>query len=134
MRVERREQRDEYREAQRRRQQIVTHGGDIDDVGPEDQARAGLNEAISVADVPASVTGTGSLFRIHMKAEAPTDYRSAFPTPEESRRLTRFVDALYDNGIMMVHTAMGALSTAMGNDEIDQLADAVLTGLRRAKA
>lgn len=95
-----------------------------------DQARARIEEAILVADVPASVTGTGSLFRIHMKAEAPHDYRSAWPTQDEADDLARFVGALYDDGIMMVHTAMGVLSTAMGNAEIDRLAEAVLAGLR----
>lgn len=98
-----------------------------------DQARRKIEEAIAVAGVPASVTGTGSLFRIHMKAEAPQDYRSAFPTVEEAECLTRFVDALYDNGIMMVHTAMGVLSTVMGDAEIDRLAEAVLSSLRQIK-
>jgi glutamate-1-semialdehyde 2,1-aminomutase len=68
-----------------------------------------------------------------MKAEAPQDYRSAFPTVEEAECLTRFVDALYDNGIMMVHTAMGVLSTVMGDAEIDRLAEAVLSSLRQIK-
>lgn len=98
-----------------------------------DQTRTMIEEAIAVAGVPASVTGTGSLFRIHMKAEAPKDYRSAWPTPEEAQTLARFIDALYDDGIMMVHTAMGVLSTAMGEAEIDRLAEAVLAGLRRVK-
>lgn len=98
-----------------------------------DQARAMIEEAIAVAGVQASVTGTGSLFRIHMKAEAPRDYRSAWPTPEESQTLALFIDALYDDGIMMVHTAMGVLSTAMGEAEIARLAEAVLAGLRRVK-
>jgi len=96
-----------------------------------DIARKTINEAIKTADVAASVTGTGNMFRLHLKADAPTDYRSAFPTAEESKKLNQFIGHMYDNGIMMVHTAMGILSTPMGQAEIDQLGEAVLSGLRK---
>ena len=94
-------------------------------------ARSRIAEAISVAGVPASVTGAGSLFRIHLSAEAPTDYRSTFMDKAGKERLARFVDALYDAGILAIYSGMGALSTAMGEAEIDQLAEAVVTALRR---
>lgn len=45
--------------------------------------------------------------------------------------LARFVDGLYDAGIVPIHTGTVALSTAMGEAEIDRLAQAVLDGLRR---
>ncbi len=94
-------------------------------------ARSRIREAITVADFPATVTGTGSMFRIHMKAEAPADYRSSFPTPEEKQTLTQFISGLYDAGIVAIHTGAGALSTPMGEAEIDQLAEAVLSSLRK---
>jgi len=93
-------------------------------------ARKRIEEAISAAGAAASVTGAGSLFRIHMRAEAPKDYRSSFPTAEESATLKKFVDGLYDAGIVMIHTGTGTLSTPMGESEIDQLAAAVLASLR----
>ena len=96
-------------------------------------ARGRIREAIAVAGVAASVTGTGSMFRVHMKPEPPTDYRSWFPTAEESRALKRFVDGLYDAGIVAIHTGTGALSTPMGEAEIDRLAEAVLSSLRRVE-
>ena len=34
-----------------------------------------------------TVTGAGSVYRIHMKAAAPTDYRSAFLSPVEQKTL-----------------------------------------------
>jgi len=94
-------------------------------------ARSRIAEAIRIARAAASVTGAGSLFRIHMKPEPPTDYRAAFPTPVEKAALGRFVDGLLDAGVLIIGTAMGVLSTPMGEAEIDRLAEAVLASLRR---
>jgi len=97
-------------------------------------ARKRIGEAIKIAGVPASVTGAGSTFRIHMKAEAPSDYRSAFATAAEKRAEKMFIDGLYDAGILIVSTGTGFLSTPMHEAEIDRLAEAVLTSLRKAWA
>ena len=97
-------------------------------------ARSRIEEAIGVADAPASVTGAGSLFRIHMRSEAPTDYRSSFPTPREKQALKLFVNSLYEEGIVAISTGTGALSTPMTDAEIDRLAEAVLVSLRMVKA
>jgi len=99
-----------------------------------DLARERISEAIGIAGVPASVTGTGSAFRIHMKTEPPTDYRSSFPTPEEKRAEKMFISGLYDAGILIVGTGTGFLSTPMQEAEIDRLSEAVLTSLRRTWA
>ncbi len=98
-----------------------------------DLARREIGAAISAAGVPASVTGTGSMFRIHLRATPPRDYRSLFLAPEEGETLRLFVDGLYEAGIMMIHTGTGALSTPMGEAEIDRLAEAVLASLRKVK-
>jgi glutamate-1-semialdehyde 2,1-aminomutase len=97
------------------------------------RARAGLEEAISTAGVSACVTGTGSLFRIHLRANPPRDYRSLFLTPEAATTLRLFIDGLYDSGIVMIHTGTGALSTPMEQADIDRLAEATLASLRRIK-
>ncbi len=94
-------------------------------------ARSRIREAIAIAGAPASVTGTGSMFRLHMKPEPPADYRSSFPTPAETKALKQFIDGLYDAGIVAIHTGAGALSTPMGEAEIDRLAEAVLSSLRK---
>ena len=96
-----------------------------------DLARSRIREAIEVAGAAACVTGAGSLFRVHMRSEPPRDYRSGFPTADEKTRLSRFIDGMYDEGIVLIHTGTGALSTAMTEAEIDRLAEAVLTSLRR---
>ena len=98
-----------------------------------DYARTGLADAIKLADVPACVTGTGSLLRIHLKPDAPRDYRQAYPLPGEQKVLNALVEALYDQGIMMIHTGSAALSTPMDNAEIDVLCEAVHQCLRALK-
>ncbi|MDX2480430.1 MAG: aspartate aminotransferase family protein [Desulfuromusa sp.] len=98
-----------------------------------DQAREKIAEAIQIADVPACVTGGGSIFRIHMKAQAPNNYREAFMDGNENRLLKVMLDHLFDNGLMMINTCSGVLSTAMGEKEIDILAEAMLGGFRKIK-
>lgn len=93
-------------------------------------ARDQLCQAIEAADYPASVTGAGSTFRIHLKPEAPTDYRSTFSSKAEQRALDRFVDSMYAHGVMLAQTGAGFLSTPMEQAEVDRLSEAVLKSLR----
>jgi glutamate-1-semialdehyde 2,1-aminomutase len=97
------------------------------------KARDGIAEAIRIADVPACVTGRGSMFRIHLKEKAPSNYREAFVGPVEQKRLSALLDHLFGNGLLMVETGAGLLSTPMGQTEIDHLCDTVLGGLRKIK-
>ncbi|RLA12384.1 MAG: aspartate aminotransferase family protein, partial [Gammaproteobacteria bacterium] len=96
-------------------------------------ARAQITEAIRLADIPACVSGGGSMFRVHMKPEAPINYRAAFETPEQAARLKVLLDHLFDNGIMMINTCSGTLSTVMTEKEVDILVDAMLGGFRKIK-
>jgi len=98
--------------------------------GLGDYARESLAQAIKVSGAPASVTGTGSLLRLHLKPDAPTDYRSAHMNGAEAMALGAFIDALYDNGIVVVHTGTMALSTPMERAHIDRMAESVLASLR----
>lgn len=93
-------------------------------------ARASIADAIRTADVPASVAGAGSLLRIHMKAEVPRNYREAYPSSAEKQALGAFITALYDHGIILIHTGSAALSTPMGHSEIDRLSEAVYRSLK----
>ncbi|MDH3255557.1 MAG: aspartate aminotransferase family protein [Acidobacteriota bacterium] len=97
-------------------------------------ARARIEEAIAVSGVPASVTGTGSMFRIHLRSTPPRDYRSLFPSSEEAQAMRVFIDGLYDAGVVPIHSGTGTLSTPMGEAEVDALAEAVLTSLRTVTA
>ncbi len=98
-----------------------------------DRARDQIAEAIHIADIPACVTGGGSMFRVHMKPEAPRNYREAFETKEEAAWIKMLLDHLFDNGIMMINTCSGTLSTPMTEKEIDALAEAMLGGFRKIK-
>jgi glutamate-1-semialdehyde 2,1-aminomutase len=98
-----------------------------------DQARTQISEAISIADIPACVTGGGSMFRVHMKVEAPANYREAFVAPEEAKLTKVLLDHLFDNGIMMINTCSGTISTPMTQKEIDTLAEVMLGGFRKIK-
>ena len=90
-----------------------------------DYARQAVSQVIKLADVPASVTGTGSLLRLHLKPQAPRNYREAHLSPSELDILGTLIEHLYANGIMMIHTGALALSTPMGTDQIDQLCEAL---------
>lgn len=98
-----------------------------------DKAREGIAEAIKVADVPACVTGRGSMFRIHLKETPPTTYRDAFVGPEEQKCVSALLNHFFDNGLIMVETCSGLLSTPMTQAEIDHLSQTTLEGLRKIK-
>ena len=94
-------------------------------------ARQVIQEAITVSGARACVSGAGSMFRVHLKDTVPVNYREAFMTPGENNRLAILLDYLFDNGIMVINTCSGVLSTPMGNKEIDVLGDVILQGLRK---
>ena len=98
-----------------------------------DQTRSLLTEAIKIADVPACVTGGGSIFRVHMKEKVPRNYREAFMSEKENKLLKVLLDHLFDNGLIMINTCSGVLSTAITKNEIDILAEAMLGGFRKVK-
>jgi len=95
------------------------------------RAKAGIEAAIDATAAEACVTGSGSMFRVHMKAKSPRTYRESFITPEESVRLTTLLDHLLDSGFIMINTCSATTSTAMGTDEIDALIASMAEGLGR---
>ena len=92
----------------------------------------GSPDVIERRGVPASVTGSGSLFRIHMKPEAPSNYREAYPTADEAERSRTFFDALLDAGIALIYSCTGAVSTPMGVSEIECLIEIADDAFRTA--
>ncbi len=106
----------------------------VDDLNAlADYNQSAINQAIKVADVPACVTGKGSMFRIHLKAQAPTGYRTGFVGPGEAKAIKLLLDFLVSNGFLMIETCSGTLSTAMNKVEIDRFAETVLAGLREIR-
>lgn len=95
-----------------------------------DRARHQLAEAIAAADVPACVTGAGSILRIHLKPEPPANYRESYVGPAEAKVVRALLDYLFDHGIMLINTLSATLSTPMQGPEIDTLTEAVAGGLK----
>jgi glutamate-1-semialdehyde 2,1-aminomutase len=98
-----------------------------------ERARRQIAEAIAAADVPACVTGAGSMFRIHPKPTPPVDYREAYPTPCESAAIKALLEHLFENGIVMINTCSGTISTVMGIHEVDVLTERLLAGFRHIR-
>jgi len=97
------------------------------------ELRNAANNAIKLADIPACVTGRGSMFRIHLRETAPLSYRSSIGSESEKLCLAALLDYLFDNGLLMTETCTGFLSTAMTSVEVDQFAQILLDGLRQIK-
>jgi glutamate-1-semialdehyde 2,1-aminomutase len=98
-----------------------------------DQARQELNNVIKIVDIPACVSGAGSMFRLHLKEKVPQNYREAYLDKEGASLIKKLVDYLYQEGIIMINTCSGTLSTSMTKTEIDQLATAMLHSLKKIK-
>jgi glutamate-1-semialdehyde 2,1-aminomutase len=98
------------------------------------RAVEGIRAALEATGVPGCVTGIGSMFRLHFKAQAPANLRDGYPSPEESRRLALMLNHLFDAGFLMINTGSATLSTPMGEQEIDALVAAIAAGLEKIKA
>ncbi len=93
-----------------------------------------LSEAIRMADVPMSITGAGSMFRLHLRAEPPTTYREAYQTKEAEALITKMLDYLfYEEKLMMINTLACMFSTVMTQKEVDILSDAMLRMFKQFK-
>lgn len=98
-----------------------------------ERARAQITEAIQIADIPACVTGGGSMYRVHMKSSIEGGYRSAYVSPDEAKLVKAQLDYLFNNGIMMINTCSYTTSTVMTEKEIDTLSEVMLNGFRALK-
>ena len=81
-----------------------------------------LSEIFASHGVAAQVNGVASLLAIHFTATPVTDYRSKATVDEGMTR--DFFLGLLNHGVLMAPRAMGALSTPMGETEIQRFVDA----------
>jgi glutamate-1-semialdehyde 2,1-aminomutase len=91
----------------------------------------GLEAAIERTGIAACVTGGGSLFRVHFKKQAPRNYRETYASAEENRLVNLQLDHMFQSGFMMINTCAGALSTPMGEAEVDAFVSAMESGFRK---
>lgn len=94
-----------------------------------------IQEAVRLADVPVSLTGAGSMFRIHLSATPPATYRNAYQPKSTSLLIEEMLNHMYhQEKIMMINTFACMMSTVMTQKEIDRLSDALLNTFRHFKA
>jgi glutamate-1-semialdehyde 2,1-aminomutase len=94
-----------------------------------DRVRAGLTEAFAEAGVPASVTGLGSLFGIHLTEGPVRSIRDAARGDAALRH--RIFLGLYVEGVLIDPRGVGTLSTAIGDTEVEEFLRAVQSVLAR---
>lgn len=93
-----------------------------------------IEEAVRVADVPVSLTGAGSMFRIHLRATPPTTYREAYQPKEVTALVNELLDYLfYQEKLIMINTCACMFSTVITQKEVDKLSEAMLNGFRHIK-
>jgi glutamate-1-semialdehyde 2,1-aminomutase len=94
-----------------------------------DYSRLKISQAIESVGANACVTGAGSMFRVHLKSEAPTGYRETYSDPTENKQIEFLVNFLYERGFMMINTCSAALSTVLSEAEIDSMVESLSEGL-----
>lgn len=93
-----------------------------------------LENAIRIADVPVSITGAGSMFRLHFRLSPPQTYREAYQRPAVAAVINELLDYLfYKEHIIIINTCACMFSTAITQKEVDRLSDALLNGFRFIK-
>ena len=97
-------------------------------------ARKQIEESIKIADVPVSITGAGSMFKLHFQEKAPNTYRGAYQNKETKEIIDELLDHMFlKENIIMINTVACMLSTVLTQNNIDQLSDALLRGLKLVK-
>jgi glutamate-1-semialdehyde 2,1-aminomutase len=96
--------------------------------------RAGIDAAFRRHNVPGRTVGLGSLLKIHFTDRPIRDYRSAYPTAEETARQSVFGRALLNLGVLAAGNGLMALSTPMTDADIDAIIEAVSEALGEVSA
>ena len=91
--------------------------------------RHGLREVGRELEVPVQVTGLGSLFGIHFQDDNLVGYRD-IAKADSAFRHNVFL-GLLNEGILMAPNLVGAVSTVLGEEEVDTFVDAFRTVLQR---
>jgi glutamate-1-semialdehyde 2,1-aminomutase len=99
-----------------------------------DKARSLIKEAIKIAQVPISMSGEGSIIRLHFSDRVPIDYRENYYNElNQKEAIKRFIDYLYDHGIICVNSLTFFFNTTMTDKEINILADTLLDAFKEVK-
>jgi len=82
-----------------------------------------LAEVFATHDVPVQVNSAGSMFALHFTDRPVVDYRGV--AGSNKTRTRDFFLGLLNHGVLMAPRGMGALSTPMAEQDIQQFIDAV---------
>ena len=96
-----------------------------------DLARKEITHTIEKVGIKACVTGAGSMFRIHLKEAAPSNYRQSYANEDEAKGLKLLLSHLFEQGLMMINTCSAMLSTAMTEKEIMILVEHLSSGFEK---
>lgn len=93
-----------------------------------------IENVIRLAEVPISITGAGSMFRLHFRQVPPQTYREAYQRPAVYAVINKLLDYLfYTENLIMINTCACMFSTALTQKEVDRLSQALLNGFRYIK-
>ena len=95
------------------------------------ELRAKLSAVFDEFEVPAQVTGVGSLFGIHFTSEEITDYRTVV-RGDQAMRQALFV-GLLNEGILLQSGAAGAMNSLTSEADIDTLVDGTRRVIQRMR-
>ena len=97
-------------------------------------ARKQIEESIKIADVPVSISGAGSMFRLHLLEKSPMYYREAYQSKQAKIIINELIDYLFQKeNIIMINTCSCMLATTLTQNNVDQLSEALLNGLKLIK-
>ncbi len=98
------------------------------------RAIEGIEDAIRETGATACVTGGGAMFRVHMKANPPRNFREAYLSPDENRKLNFLLNYMFDEGFVLINTCTATLSTPMSEENIDALVSSYKRGFEKLVA
>ena len=98
------------------------------------KARKQIEDVIKTADVPVSITGAGSMFRLHFQKNAPNTYRDAYQDKDTKALVDELLDYMFlKKDIIMINTLACMFSTTLSQEHVDRLSDALFQGLKLIK-
>jgi glutamate-1-semialdehyde 2,1-aminomutase len=86
-----------------------------------ERARVGLSNVIEARGVSWQVAGQASLFKLHPHPRPMVDYRSTMPTAAEQAAAQQFYLAMLGQGFVLTPDLVGAVSTPMTEQQIDEM-------------
>jgi glutamate-1-semialdehyde 2,1-aminomutase len=98
-----------------------------------DYAREECRRAFRLAEMPGQVTGKASLLMLHLTDKPLNSYRDSWRSPDDQARFARVYRGLLNQGAIISPGGLVALTTPMGEAEVDHLASALLNSLKELR-